>query len=249
MRFLIHQLLMGKYHMRTLSMKYPTCICIPLHKTFLWKKRPCFSMVSTVCSWMQSTFCLSELSVLQAVTILVAMASRKKFWRLKLLWKSPNWPPVFSYHVPSFSLFLSEIVQTMCTVHFLCFAIVQALSTVIITCELLLIAAFLYLRVLLVFNLLVHLMHHLLTGISSQELPLLQQRTEQPLAKTTSTLTWMLLVLSMECLYMSLIWTLLMINLGENRVRIISLKYQLPVCCLSEVDSTAPHGEVDLLTG
>ena len=119
MRFLIHQLLMGKYHMRTLSMKYPTCICIPLHKTFLWKKRPCFSMVSTVCSWMQSTFCLSELSVLQAVTILVAMASRKKFWRLKLLWKSPNWPPVFSYHVPSFSLFLSEIVRTMCTVHFL----------------------------------------------------------------------------------------------------------------------------------
>lgn len=137
----------------------------------------------------------------------------------------------------------------VCTVHFLCFAIVQALSTVIITCELLLIAAFLYLRVLLVFNLLVHLMHHLLTGISSQELPPLLQRTEQPLAKTTSTLTWMLLVLSMECLYMSLIWTLLMINLGENQVRITSLKYQLPVCCLSEVDSTAPRGEVDLLTG
>ena len=136
----------------------------------------------------------------------------------------------------------------VCTVHFLCFAIVQALSTVI-ACELLLIATFLYLRVLLVINLLVHLMHHLSTGISSQELPLLQQRTEQPLAKTTSTLTWMLLVLSMECLYMSLIWTLLMINLGENRVRIISLKYQLPVGCLSEVDSTAPHGEVDLLTG
>lgn len=137
----------------------------------------------------------------------------------------------------------------VCTVHFLCFAIVQALSTVIIARELLLIAAFLYLRVLLVIYLLVHLMHHLSTGISSQELPLLRQRTEQPLAKTTSTLTWMLLVLSMECLYMSLIWTLLMINLGENRVRIISLKYQLPVCCLSEVDSTAPHGEVDLLTG
>ena len=115
--------------------------------------------------------------------------------------------------------------------------------------ELLLIAAFLYLRVLLVIYLLVHLMHHLLTGISSQELPLLLQRTEQPLAKTTSTLTWMLLVLSMECLYMSLTWTLLMINLGENQVRITSLKYQLPVCCLSEVDSTAPRGEVDLLTG
>ena len=48
---------------------------------------------------------------------------------------------------------------------------------------------------------------------------------------------------------MSLIWTLLMINLGENRVRIIILKYQLPVWCLSEADSTAPHGEVDLLTG
>ena len=114
----------------------------------------------------------------------------------------------------------------MCTVHFLCFAVVQALSTVI-ACELLR-AAFLYmyLRVLLVINLLVHLMHHLLTGISSQELPLLQQRTEQPLAKTTSTLMWMLLVLSMECLYMSLIWTLLMINPGENRVR-ISLKCQL----------------------
>ena len=84
-------------------------------------------------------------------------------------------------------------------------------------------------------------MHHLLTGISSQELPLLQQRTEQPLAKTTSTLTWMLLVLSMECLYMSLIWTLLMINPGENRVRDI-LKCQLPVCCLSEVVSRASHG-------
>ena len=98
-----------------------------------------------------------------------------------------------------------------------------------------------YLRVLLVINLLVHLMHHLLTGISSQELPLLQQRTEQPLAKTTSTLTWMLLVLSMECLYMSLIWTLLMINPGENQVR-DSLKCQLPVCCLSEVVSRAPHG-------
>ena len=100
--------------LHTLSMKYPTCICIPLHKTFLWKKWPCFSMVSTVCSWMQSTLCLSELSVLQAVTILVAMASRKKFWRLKLLCKSPNWRPVFSYHVPSFSLFLSELVWTMC---------------------------------------------------------------------------------------------------------------------------------------
>ena len=235
--------------LRTLSMKYPTCICIPLHKTVLWKKWPCFSMVSTVCSWMQSTFCLSELSVLQAVTILVTMASRKKFWRLKMLWKSPNWRPVFSYHVPSFPFFVWNCTNHVCTVHFLCFAIVQAPSTVI-ACELLLIAAFLYLRVLLVIYLLVHLMHHLSTGISSQELPLLRQRTEQPLAKTTSTLMWMLLVLSMECLYMSLIWTLLMINLGENRVRIIiSLKYQLPVCCLSEVDSTAPHGEVDLLTG
>ena len=147
-----------------------------------------------------------------------------------------------------FPFFVWNCMNDVCTVHFLCFAIVQALSTVI-ACELLLIAAFLYLRVLLVINLLVHLMHHLSTGISSQELPLLQQRTEQPLAKTTSTLTWMLLVLSMECLYMSLIWTLLMTNPGENRVRIISLKYQLPVCCLSEVDSTAPHGEVDLLTG
>lgn len=104
-----------------------------------------------------------------------------------------------------------------------------------------LIAAFLYLRVLLVINLLVHLMHHLLTGISSQELPLLQQRTEQPLAKTTSTLTWMLLGQSMECLYMSLIWTLLMINPGENRVR-ISLECQLPVCCLSKVVSRVPCG-------
>ena len=51
----------------------------------------------------------------------------------------------------------------------------------------------------------------------------------------------MLLVLSMECLYMSLIWTLLMINPGENRVR-DSLKCQLPACCLSEVVSRAPHG-------
>ena len=114
----------------------------------------------------------------------------------------------------------------VCTVHFLWFVVVQSLSTVI-ACELLL-AAFLYLRVLLVINLLVHLMHHLSTGISSQELLLLQQRTEQPLAKTTSTLMWMLLVLSMECLYMSLIWTQLMINPGENRVR-ISLKCQLSV--------------------
>ena len=97
--------------LRTLSMKYPTCICIPLHKTFLWKKWSCFSMVSTVCSWMQSTFCLSELSVLQAVTILVAMASRKKFWRLKLLWKSPNWRPVFSYHVPSFPFFCLKLYE------------------------------------------------------------------------------------------------------------------------------------------
>ena len=51
----------------------------------------------------------------------------------------------------------------------------------------------------------------------------------------------MLSVLSMECLYMSLIWTLLMINPGENQVR-DSLKCQLPVCCLSEVVSRAPHG-------
>lgn len=129
----------------------------------------------------------------------------------------------------------------VCTVHFWCFAVVQPLSTVI-ACELLP-AAFLYmyLRVLLVINLLVHLMHHLSTGISSQELLLLQQRTEQPLAKTTSTLMWMLLVQSMECLYMSLIWTLLMINPGENRVR-DSWKCQLPFCCLSEVVSRALYG-------
>ena len=40
--------------------------------------------------------------MLRAVTFLVAMASRKKFWWLKLTWKSPIWQPAFSYRVPSF---------------------------------------------------------------------------------------------------------------------------------------------------
>ena len=115
--FLIRQLLVGKYHMYTLSMKYPLNY-IYVHTVFVVvsTKRSCGRGDHTS-PWSLPyvaecrAFCLSELSVLQVANVSVAMASRKKFWQLKLLWKSPIWRPIFSYHVSSFSQEIPEILQ------------------------------------------------------------------------------------------------------------------------------------------
>ena len=50
------------------------------------------------------------ITVFQAATILVVMASRKKFQRLKLWWKSPIWRPVSSNLMPRYSQEIPEIL-------------------------------------------------------------------------------------------------------------------------------------------
>ena len=50
---------------------------------------------------------VSKIAAFQAATVLVAMASRKNIWRLKLQGKSPIWRLVFGGHVPNCSVFFS----------------------------------------------------------------------------------------------------------------------------------------------
>ena len=49
--------------------------------------------------------------MLQAVTILVAMASRKTFLATKIAVKVAIWRPVFCDHVPSYSQEIPDILQ------------------------------------------------------------------------------------------------------------------------------------------